>query len=405
MIKLKHILSELLLQEALPISLAREYTSVDRNKSIQQRLNSIFNKLRRLPNATASKRNDRVYLPFKSESLEDEVKAILQGTEYTLTNYEKGIVTDKYGREQKLTRVIKRLDKEGVAGKDKDELLDKINSDSRKDYSNTMLVFSKHPYDIAGMSSGREWTSCMNVYDGAFARYIQRDVKEGTLICYLTTNDDQNLNNPLSRILIKPYINIANKRDVLYHPEQRKVYGVDVPRDFKEKVNQIMASVQEGKRGRFKMSDKLYCDSPGNYSVEIKDTTLQGYLDGTEQPKTQKDVKTILTYLGVEGFTINPDLSVDVRRDVDLRYSKLSVIPVKFRKVGGDFFCEGNKLTSFKNAPEEVSGDFRCFGNKISSTDGFPKKIGGLVDVGNNQLSDFEKKWIQQNTEAKEFIF
>lgn len=404
---LQSILSELLIAEALPISIAKEYTSMQRNKSIQQRLNSIFAKLAKLPNATTSKRGDRVYIPFlpkgdmvaQESPVKKEVEIALQGTDYSLKDYGTGVVIDKFGREQKLGKVLTKIGKQS--------LVNKVNGDKTREgtkQSEFILVFSKHQYDIAGMSTGRGWTSCMNLYTGEFSKYVQYDVIQGSVICYLTRPEDKNLNNPTARILIKPYINIANKRDVVYYPEKRKMYGT-APQNFLPTVEEILNTVQPGKAGRFELTSKLYCDSPGHHSIEIKSTDFQAYLDGTAEPTTQKEIKNLLTYLGVGGFTINPDLSVDVRRNVDLRYSKLSVIPVKFRKVGGDFFCEGNKLTSFKNAPEEVGGDFRCDGNKITSANGAPKKVGGIFTAYFTPLSDFEKEWIKQNTDAKRFEF
>jgi hypothetical protein len=117
MIKLNHILSELLITEALPPSVAKEYASIKRNKSIQQRLDSIFTKLSNMEGATTSKRGDRVYIPFATTApvvkvdspVENDVKNALKGSGYILKDYQNGIVTDKFGRDVKIGRVLTKL--------------------------------------------------------------------------------------------------------------------------------------------------------------------------------------------------------------------------------------------------------------------------------------------------------
>jgi hypothetical protein len=47
-------------------------------------------------------------------------------------------------------------------------------------------------------------------------------------------------------------------------------------------------------------------------------------------------------------------------------------------KIGGDFNCSHNKLTSLEGAPEEIGGNFNCtYNNSLTSLNGAPKKING----------------------------
>ena len=71
--------------------------------------------------------------------------------------------------------------------------------------SDKLVVVSRHPYDVAGMSTGRGWKSCMNLTDGEKRHYVMRDVKNGTLIAYLIHKHDKNIENPISRMLIKTF--------------------------------------------------------------------------------------------------------------------------------------------------------------------------------------------------------
>jgi len=85
-----------------------------------------------------------------------------------------------------------------------------------------VIIISRHPYDIIGMSTGRGWTSCMNVDVGEYTNYVGTSISGGVLIAYLCystdvtrlkdsegiihSNDKINIQNPIGRVLIKPYI-------------------------------------------------------------------------------------------------------------------------------------------------------------------------------------------------------
>jgi len=88
-----------------------------------------------------------------------------------------------------------------------------------------LIVISRHPYDVAGASTDRSWTSCMNLgldginysnrRQGANLGYVTNDISEGTLVAYVVNKDELfkgaggedkvKLHKPLSRILIKPH--------------------------------------------------------------------------------------------------------------------------------------------------------------------------------------------------------
>ena len=70
---------------------------------------------------------------------------------------------------------------------------------------NLWVVISNHAYDIAGMSTDRNWTSCMNVIDGNFKHYVWNDIELGTLVAYIIDKNDTNIEHPFGRVLIKPY--------------------------------------------------------------------------------------------------------------------------------------------------------------------------------------------------------
>jgi len=135
--------------------------------------------------------------------------------------------------------------------------------------SRIQVVISCHPYDIIGMSTGRSWDnqSCMRLKDfregydnGKYNRHVKNDVAEGTLVAYAIHADDTNIQKPLCRCLIKPFVN--EDGDVLYRRET-SVYGNPVP-GFTQSLNgflrKINAHVPEG---FYEVVDGLYNDGAG----------------------------------------------------------------------------------------------------------------------------------------------
>jgi hypothetical protein len=123
-----------------------------------------------------------------------------------------------------------------------------------------------------------------------------------------------------------------------------------------------------------------------------------------------KKVDFICRKYGIKNYTINKDGSVDVNGDVDIRRKGLTEIPLKFRNVSGNFFCNDNQLTSLEGAPQSVNnfdcsynklntlegspqsvnGDFSCFSNKLTSLEGSPKSIGNNFRCTINKLTSLE---------------
>lgn len=106
--------------------------------------------------------------------------------------------------------------------------------------------------------------------------------------------------------------------------------------------------------------------------------------------KTKKEVKSWLDEYGVKGYTINKDLSVDVKANIKLTDKKLNYLPVQFNMVAGDFFCNDNMLTDMVGFPKAIWGDINCWNNQISSFKGCPKYIKGSFYCHENFLTSLE---------------
>ena len=127
--------------------------------------------------------------------------------------------------------------------------------------NNQMVVISRHPYDIAGMSTDRGWRSCMNLDDGQNREFVPLDIKAGTVIAYLIDANDKNIENPQARMLIKPFVNIMGNHEIALGIEN-KIYGTASPgfrKTVSEWVNKINASHKLN--GIFELDPDLYDDN------------------------------------------------------------------------------------------------------------------------------------------------
>lgn len=98
----------------------------------------------------------------------------------------------------------------------------------------------------------------MSLTSGNGQKYVHCDIKEGTLIAYLVDGDDTNIQRPIARLLIKPFISTKTYKDYLYVVETGE-YGT-AP-GFSEVVQKMFKEAQPDKAGTYRLNQKLYPDS------------------------------------------------------------------------------------------------------------------------------------------------
>lgn len=117
--------------------------------------------------------------------------------------------------------------------------------------------------------------------------------------------------------------------------------------------------------------------------------------------KDPEIIRQILTdsYKFVEGkdYKINPDFSVDIFRQFDIKSPALEDGKLRFKihKVDGNLYITDllakRKLSSLEGFPEEVTGNVNLSSvEKLKSLDGLPKKIGGDLYVDYTGISSLE---------------
>lgn len=104
----------------------------------------------------------------------------------------------------------------------------------------------------------------------------------------------------------------------------------------------------------------------------------------------RKDIDSICKKYGIKNYTINKDQSIDVDGDVDLYNKRLTKLPLKFRKVYGNFDCSVNKIKSLKGSPNWVGKDFDCKVNLLKTLEDGPENVLGSYMCEGNRLVNFK---------------
>lgn len=320
----------------------------------------------------------RIYLPFNMTDTQKrvppdmarEIEDAIVPAGYRIESVENNLASkDGDKRVTKITKVLNSLGEIELLKMYSHELSKYVKGDA----SDFLVVVSRHPYDIAGMSTDRGWTSCMDMYHGG-DHFMMNDIKEGTIIAYLIKKEDPNIEHPLARTIIRPYIN-SETSDIILHAEE--IHGTYVS-GFMETVKKWLDSFQSIKSGKYELHCNLYKNS---ISTFIK------FTGNVEQDLKMVDIKN---------YNILEDGSINVYQDVDLHTNSfggnISMI-FKFNEVFGNFNIERCGLTTLSGLPKYVMGNLTLYDNdkKIPDMSGGPENVKGEISIGNFGLMSLNK--------------
>lgn len=254
----------------------------------------------------------RLYLPIldsdKPKKLTplQAVSAAVKEQGYIIEDYIAGIACTPDGKRRRKIGAL-------IASTAPEALKQFVNDDRRSAYkSKHYVVFSAHPYDILGMSTGRRWDreSCMHLptpenksaEGGSFRDKMREDIHQGTIVAYVIDNFDvdeatiaelesewnrgpiqqdkmellnklkkqirdlKNLRAPKGRLLLKPFIDSEDPERVMYKVEST-VYGTNVigfekaAKRFVDRLNRKLGTYKAN--GIFRLADNLYDDGVG----------------------------------------------------------------------------------------------------------------------------------------------
>ncbi len=133
------------------------------------------------------------------------------------------------------------------------------------------IVLSQNPHDVAQMSTGRQWTSCMDLRDdgeesGSHSKDIFCEIEKGGFVAYLIRSDDKEIEDPLARIHIRRFDNRAGQSVAM--PEQ-SVYGNEI-KGFQEAVQSWLQQKQGD------INPGTYQRQGGEYSDTFNEKMLIG---------------------------------------------------------------------------------------------------------------------------------
>jgi hypothetical protein len=329
----KHFLNEKLMPSQF-----RDIVKAWKRSGVRKRFDHVFGS------------KDRLYEPYKGLSVKedmsmpewiddamDAVNVIDSENQYDAEDYVNGLARNtKTKRLIKFMKLfdasIKKLTELQKISNDKDRIgnyirkiekaKDKfINDKSRavKGSREYLICYSRHAYDIAGMSTDRGWESCMELpgknkkEGGVNWEYIPKEVKAGTIIAYLIKSDDKNIEKPVGRMLIRPYLN--NETWDVYMVACTGGYGTTPP-EFVEQVKKWTEKLNENAPyGDYYFQKK---EMEGTYS---DDSYIEHWPDNVQDLKKKnpniefvQDFKTLMenpnAFIFSKMFDNDPDYNI-----------------------------------------------------------------------------------------------
>jgi len=243
------------IEEALPLNLAKKYTQIWKDAKMENHLDEWF------------KGKNRIYFPLYRNSNMDKYYQILDENGYDIISFEDGVCRKRgEQRMEKIGKVLRnKLKREDLLTdyeKVKYEAKElKNNLGNQNQNSDLWVVISRHAVDVAGMSTDRDWSSCIHQTDGSNKHYVERDIKNGTFVAYIITASDKNIKKPLARKLIKPYFNEEDEQELIYYPTKNYCININ---GFDEAILGWLQNKQIYKNVNYKLLSCLYEDGQAN---------------------------------------------------------------------------------------------------------------------------------------------
>ena len=166
-----------------------------------------------------------------------------------------------------------------------------------------IIVFTWSPRAIASMSTSVGWESCMNLYDGQYRNKVFPTIEAGAFIAWLVQKGDEEiLNNPQARILIKTYVSQNGK--IFWYPSEN-IYGT-ASQEFYIKVRDFVIKKQEihitdeDLQDVYKFDQDQYLDTNEVDELSLKNIFKERYIPILEKKlknQTQFTLKELENYL------------------------------------------------------------------------------------------------------------
>ncbi|HUU40385.1 MAG TPA: hypothetical protein VMW42_05560, partial [Desulfatiglandales bacterium] len=289
--------------------------------------------------------NGRAYIEFQDQDYESPdpgddkwVIAMLEDAGWQVVDYKSGYA-QKGNRKMRIGKIINQIRKDESAkwqsameeafrrGADEfeienlrrqsEEALEFVESNANQFVNSSarsasagggmMIVISQNPHDVASMSTGRSWESCMTLGTGGYHQNVYCEVSRGGLIAYLINANDKNIEHPHARIHIRRFESQDGHNIAI--PE-RSVYGNDVP-GFQEAVQNWLNTMQQ------QMPPGIYERQGGGYSDTFGSTHVVTPEMKVDTPEGQQELVSWVT-----GERLPPEAKYDQWKVDDLLYDQ-----------------------------------------------------------------------------------
>lgn len=164
------------------------------------------------------------------------------------------------------------------------------------DKKDLFVVISQDPQDVAMMSTGRGWTSCMNLSGGTKKENVYCEVESGGIIAYLIHKDDVDIKNPIARILIRRF---ADKKGHSFAIPEERVYGEQSVKDPFLRAVKAWLNEKQGDEladGRYFMEGSRYSDTLPKFidNPNPSGNKRRNFYSKKTDPIIEKKIKALL---------------------------------------------------------------------------------------------------------------
>jgi len=309
-------LKESLVQEALPLSTAKHYVKKGKENieqldpEVKKLYDNIFGSKNRIQVGSvdmgSSESIDTMKKEFEKIHAFINKSSIANDMDISYDPYDGANITIKFKSPElkkdfaqanidhdiySLKTVMKRL-KKYISKEEFPKLIDTYSKfmtmrSSLASNVKSPIILSRHPYDVAGMSTSRRWDSCKNAIDGCNRRFLDNEV--GNLLISYLMNPEQRgkdaLSDPLGRVLILPVREEATNKLGLYITN--RIYGAGRDTDFIPQLKTFLSNFTNV----YDDSHKYPLVAVGNYYVgDTKVIGQHGELSDTDVEDIINDI-------------------------------------------------------------------------------------------------------------------
>lgn len=181
------------------------------------------------------RRSDRITIPLRdpngdTAAPDDRVKRHLAEHGWDIHNYKAGHAIKADGSDKRVKRIGALLNSGDTAHPEIAKIFesDPARRLASKSYDDMQVVISRHREDVAGMSTNRGWKSCQALSKSGkaegLASALHSDFRDGTHVAYLCKAGDHDIERPMARIALRPYVALNGHK--IIRPSNRQ-YGAE----------------------------------------------------------------------------------------------------------------------------------------------------------------------------------